>query len=432
MGNIWRFPYVVGENGGGAFLLLYIFLAMTVGLSILIAELIIGRNNESSLLKVSKIASKTSKKPLFWFGRLSIFITIVILAYYSVVSGWVLHYLTQFLTGLFSDDYIKYIGSIDMTALKSSGSLQFSLASVHLLICGYIVAKGDLSKFEKLFTKILPVLVFLFTVLLFRSFSLESSQEVMRFLFYPDFSKLNMTSLGRALGHVFFTLSIGLGILATYGAYFKNDVHLPAVGFRVTIIDMIVSIMALLMVFPVAFLSDTSHYFKDPGLLFEALPQLFIKMRYGEYFGLMFFLCLWLVAINASVGLLETLVANLRDKFRKLNRMQATLFTVTGVLMITVLPAYSSSSFLKMKWLDQSFIENLDSFLINYMMPLSGLGIIILFFYSMNEAEYKEKFIATAGKNSQAMYSHWLWVLRWMAPVLIVLALFMQLLDLFW
>ena len=121
----------------------------------------------------------------------------------------------------------------------------------------YIVAKGDLSKFEKLFTKILPVLVFLFTVLLFRSFSLESSQEVMRFLFYPDFSKLNMTSLGRALGHVFFTLSIGLGILATYGAYFKNDVHLPAVGFRVTIIDMIVSIMALLMVFPVAFLSDT-------------------------------------------------------------------------------------------------------------------------------------------------------------------------------
>ena len=430
LGNIWRFPYVVGENGGGAFLLLYIFLAFTVGISILIAELILGRSGEFSLLKISKLASLQNKIPLFWFARLSILINLVMLAYYSVISGWVLHYITQFIVGLFKQDHILYISSINMEALKQSGSLQFSLASVHLIICGLIVSTGVIERFGKIFLKILPVLVVLFIVLISRSFSLDTTNEAMRFLFYPDFSKLDLSSLGRALGHVFFTLSLGMGILVTYGTYFKNDQHLPSVGFRVTVVDMVISIMALLLVFPIAFLSDSSHYFTDPGILFESLPNLFVKIKYGEFFGLIFFICLWLTALNASIGLFENLIANLNDKFQKISRNQSAFLTTMGVLFLTIFPAYSGTLFLKYKWFNQSFIENLDSLLINYLLPIASLGVIIIFFYVLSEKERKEKFIDINGKNSQAMYSHWIWVLKWFSPGLIILALLMQFINL--
>lgn len=431
LGNIWRFPYVIGENGGGAFLLLYIFLAFTVGLSILVAELILGRSGEFSLLKITKLVSLQAKKPFYWFGRLSILINVVILAYYSVISGWVLHYLTQFIVGIVNENRIAYISSINMEALKNSGSLQFSLASVHLLICGFVVAKGVIERFEKIFAQALPILAVLFIVLIIRSFSLDSTSDVMRFLFYPDFSKLNLSSLGRALGHVFFTLSLGMGIMVTYGTYFKNDEHLPSVGFRVTTIDTIVSIMALLMVFPIAFLSDSNHYFTDPGILFESLPRLFVKIQYGEFFGFLFFLCLWLAAVNASIGLLETLIANFSDKFHKISRNQSTFMTITGVLLLMIFPAFSGTLFSKFKWFNQSFMENLDSLLINYLLPISGLGIIVIFFHLLNETERKEKFIDATGKNSQAMYRHWIWILKWFSPVLIGLAILLQFINLF-
>ncbi len=430
LGNIWRFPHVVGENGGGAFLLLYIFLAFTVGLSILVAELIMGRSGEHGILKISRLVSVQQKKPFYWFGRLSLLISVVILAYYSVISGWVLHYLTQFLVGLFNEDRLTYISSIDMTALKNSGSLQFALASVHLLLCGLVVARGVVERFEKIFTRMLPILVILFIILVMRSFSLDTTSDVLRFLFYPDFSKLNLSSLGRAIGHVFFTLSLGMGIMVTYGSYFKDNEHLPSVGFRVTVIDTIVSIMALLLIFPIAFLSESNHYFTDPALLFGSLPRLFVKIPYGEFFGLLFFLCLWLAAVNASIGLMEALVANLKDKYSKVSRNQATLLATIGVLFITIIPAYSGTLFSKLKVFNQSVIENLDSVLINYLLPIAGLGLIIIFFKSLNDTDRRGKFIDAKGKNSQAMYHHWVWVLKWFSPALIILAIALQLINL--
>lgn len=430
LGNVWRFPYVVGENGGGAFLLLYIFLAFTVGMSLLVAELILGRSGEFGLLKITRLVSTQRKQPLYWLGRFAIFINVVILAYYSVISGWVLHYLTQFIVGIFSSNEIGYISSINMEALKNSGSLQFALASVHLLICGLVLARGVIERFEKIFSYTLPMLAILFIGLIIRSFSLDTSGEVFRFLFYPDFSKLNLSSLGRALGHVFFTLSLGMGIMVTYGSYFKNDEHLPSVGFRVALIDTVISIMALLLVFPIAFLSESNHYFTDPGILFESLPRLFVKIQYGSWFGLTFFLCLWIAAVNASIGLLETLIANFHDKFQKIGRNQSTFLITVGVLLLTIFPAYSGTLFLKLKWFNQSFIENLDSLLINYFLPLAALGMIIIFFRALNSSERKEKFIDSNGKSSQAMYSHWLWVLKWFSPVLIVLAVLLQLINL--
>ena len=429
LGNIWRFPYVVGENGGGAFLLVYLFLCMTVGVSVLIAEMIMGHVKQASLLKITRQASVQNKKPYYWIGRLSLFISLVMLAYYSVISGWVLHFMTQFSVGLFRSDKFTYLSTINMGVLYDNGLLQFALASVHLLICGFIVVKGITERFESVLKVILPLFGVLVVLLLARSLSLPSTEDVLRFLFYPDFSKLNLTSLGHAMGHVLFTLSLGLGILVTFGSYFKDDEHLPSVGMRVTIVDVLISFLSVLMIFPIAFTVSTRQL-TDPSLLFESLPQLFMKFQFGEYFGLAFFICLWLTALNASIALLETLISNLSDRFLKTNRISSAWMVVGVTLLLAVFPAFSGTVFSRIKIFNQSLIENLDSLLINYLLPISVLGGILIFFKILNELDYKNKFVSEASESSQMIVGHWLWILKWFTPVLILAGLFLQVLSL--
>jgi NSS family neurotransmitter:Na+ symporter len=425
LGNIWRFPYVVGENGGGAFVLVYVFLSLTVGLSILIAELIIGRTTGDSLLKITRRVSVKNQKSYFWFGRLSLLISLVILAYYSVVSGWVLYFLTQFLVGLFHQNKFAYLSTISMSVLNENGLLQFALASVHLLICGFIVFKGVTGRFERVLTLILPVFGLLVFLLLIRSLSLPSSPDVLRFLFYPDFSKLNLSSLGHAMGHMLFTLSIGMGILVTFGSYFKKDEHIPSLGVRVTLVDTAISLIAVLMIFPIAF-SITNKPLTDPSLLFEALPHLFLKIQWGEYFGLAFFICLWIAALNASIALIETLTSNLSDRFLKTDRFSSSWIVLAVTLCLTIFPAFSGTLFKKVSLMNQTLIEILDSVLINYLLPISALGMIFIFFKAINEIDYKEKFISEKSESSQILVRHWIWVLKWLAPFLIILGLLLQ------
>lgn len=430
LANIWRFPYVLGENGGGAFLLLYVFLSFTVGLSILIGELILGQHFGFSFLKILKLTSAQKNKSFHWVARFALVITIIILAYYSVISGWVLHYLTRFVMGLFQSNHQQYISRINMEALLKSGFMQFALASVHLLVCVFIVLKNVTERFEKIFARILPFFVLLVLVFLFRSFSMDSTPDVLRFLFYPDFSKLNLSSLGKAIGHVLYTLSLGMGIMVTFGSYFKRDENLPGLGFRVAMIDTIVSIVAVLIVFPVVFLGSGwmsgGMHVAEPGLLFDSLPLLFSRMKYGEYFGLAFFLCLWLVALNASIALFETLIANLSEKLKTQNRTILASLILVGVLSITVVPAFLSEYLSKLNIMDLAFIEIVDSLLINYLLPLSTLGFIFSLFISMSKQEMKERFVSEKGKSSQAMFSHWIWLLKWFSPIMIGLGIVLQ------
>ena len=227
LGNLWRFPYIVGENGGGAFLLLYVFLALTVGLALLISELMIGRYTGTSILAATRHISTLSKNKYYIFGWFSLFISAVTLSYYSVISGWVLHYLTQFIMSLFQPSSEFYLKSISVNVLLQNSWLQFMLASVHLLVAAVIVVKGFGEGVEKRISSLLPVFGLLVVILLIGSLSLDSSRDVLRFLFYPDFSKLSWGSLGHATGHVFFTLSLGFGTMVTFGSYFKNEDHLP-------------------------------------------------------------------------------------------------------------------------------------------------------------------------------------------------------------
>jgi len=428
LGNLWRFPYIVGENGGGAFLLLYVFLAFTVGLTLLIAELMIGHFTGVSILKASKRVALQYKRPIHLFGWLSVFISAVTLAYYSVICGWVLHYLTQFLLSLFQAQPISYLSQTSMMTLYQNSWLQFLLASVHLLISIVIVVKGFAEGVERWIASILPLFGILVIILLVKSLSLDSTPDVLRFLFYPDFSKLTWASIGHAVGHVFFTLSLGFGTMVTFGSYFKKDEKLPVIGFRVTFVDTLISILAVLLIFPIAF-SSSKKPLTDPSLLFEVLPQFLAREKGGVFFGLIFFLCLWLAALNASIGLLETVTANLVEKKPELKRSLSAWIAGFFILGLTVIPAFSGTLFKSFKVHGQGFIETMDSFLINGLLPIAGLGMVIIALLSLTEADRKKLFVQDASPTSYNMYTHWRFALKWVVPIVILLGLGFQLFE---
>lgn len=430
LGNLWRFPYIVGENGGGAFLLLYVFLALTIGLALLISELMIGRYSGTSILAVTRHISTQTKKKYYIYGWFSLFISAVTLSYYSVISGWVLHYLTQFIMSLFHNNSQIYLKNISVDVLLQNSWLQFMLASVHLLVAAVIVVKGFGEGVEKRISSLLPLFGMLVVVLLIGSLSLDSTREVLRFLFYPDFSKLSWGSLGHAVGHVFFTLSLGFGTMVTFGSYLKNDDHLPTIGWRVTVVDTLISIISVLLIFPIAF-SSGKQIATDPSLVFDVLPTFLSSIKGGILFGLIFFLFLWLAALNASIGLLETVTANLTEKRPDMKRPVAASLSVLLILTMTVFPAFSGTIFKNIKILGRSVIEIFDATLINIMLPLAVLGMVITFFKALSESDRKKLFINEEFPTSVAMYSHWIFFLKFGVPIVILLGLLMLFVGIF-
>ncbi|WP_413570639.1 sodium-dependent transporter [Bdellovibrio sp. HCB117] len=429
LGNLWRFPYVVGENGGGAFILMYVFLSLAIGAPMLIAELMMGKNSRRSVIVATQQLSQKAGKGFRWAGRLAVILSIVVLSYYAVISGWVLHFMTQFMISLFSPPEMV-TAKTNLAALMGNGWLQLMLASAHLLITVVVVVKGVQEGLEKFISYTMPLFAILVFVLVMRSFSLPSTPEVLRFLFYPDFSKLTWSSLNHALGHVFFTLSVGFGTMVTFGSYMREEDHAPTAGFRVTLVDTAISLIAVVMIFPVAF-QATNVPLTDPALMFEVLPRYLLGIRGGTLFGLAFFACLYMAALNASIGLLEVVVSNWVDAQKTMERGRATWYSGLIALVLTILPALSSSVFKEVRVAGRSVIESLDSLLINWALPLVALSILIAYNIGTSEKEKELSFIDKEKFVSYTMYPHWRFTLRWAAPAVIVLGLLMQVIGVF-
>jgi NSS family neurotransmitter:Na+ symporter len=425
LGNLWRFPFVVGENGGGAFVLLYFFLCLLIGLPILICELIIGRTMGASIMKALHDLSKDSSLRWLsfwtkWTGRLSVLVCLVVLSYYSVISGWVLHYLTRFIVIWFHQDPEL----LSPQVLLDHGWLQFLLSSVHVLIVSFVVVKGIQEGLEKWISYLMPPFGVLVILLVVQTLSLPSNSDVLRFLFYPDFSKLTYSSLSHALGHVFFTLSVGFGTMVAFGSYLRSEEHLPTAGYRVSLVDALVSMVALLLVFPVAFQASANKA-ADPMLLFDVIPRFLFQMKGGGIFGILFFLCLYFAALNATLALFEGLVANVGEAFRSLGRTRATWLSGLLVVLLSVGPSLFSSP-LSAGNFNHSLIEVMDGILVNWILPVIALGISVSFGWVVPEVIKQKNFIDPKRFVSQSMYSHWTFALKWVVPFVIILGLILQ------
>lgn len=436
LGNVWRFPYIVAENGGGAFVLLYAFLVFLIGMPFLLSELVLGSSTRSGVLRAiqstvaEKVASGKQAQPVPWklVGLACSILCLIILSYYAVISGWVLHYLSQFVFGLL--DSQNFQPQDQLQVLFDNGWLQILLTSVHLLLVVVIVGKDVEEGIEKAVGYMMPVFIVLLSVLFFKVLSLPKSTEAIRFFLYPNFSALNLSSLGQAIGHVFFTLSVGFGTMVTFGSYLEERVYLPLAGFRVATIDSFLSLFAGLLIFPLVM----STGFLDPGpdLLFRSVPVLMSRVSGGHLFGLGFFLCLYLAALGASIGLLETIVSNLIESFR-IKRRAACLWAGGLSFLISIVPALSTSVFGDLSLGGQGLLEFLDGVLIHWALPLTALLLAQFVLWNVPENKIKEIFSADEQLQVSAlkMYAHWRFAIKWISLPLIVFALGLQIVSVF-
>lgn len=428
LGNLWRFPYIVGENGGGAFVLLYVFLAFTVGLPILIGELLLGKIARKSVVPALQgIETREARIPFHLVGTLGVILSLVVLSYYAVVSGWVLHFLVQFVVELFGRHVVQ--GEISLSRLLSNGWLQMGLASVHLLVTIVIVMKGFSEGLERTVAVVMPAFALLLAGLFWQALSLPSATQALRFIFYPDFSQLTSGSLLQALGHVCFTLSVGFGVMVTFGSHLSEDVHVPTAAFRVMVLDTVLSLLSGLLIFSIA-LSASNVPMSDPGLLFEALPQFLLGLPGGVIFGIAFFLCLYLAALAASIGLLESVVANFME-VQGLRRARATWIAGIGALVVAVFPAVSSNFLLHFRPFGKGILEFLDSFLINWYLPPVAILIAWIFVRNANQLELRENFITAEQPETVTLFPYWIFILRWVAPGVIALGVLLQVFGVF-
>ncbi len=434
LGNLWRFPYVVAANGGGAFVLLYTLLALSFGLSLLVSELMLGKiSRRSSLAAIQEVLSnvKLSSNPLSkgsfkfralkWVARLSLLAAVAVLSYYAVISGWVLHFLMQMFFSFIRG--INFSPDSSLNILKESGFLQILLTSVHLMVTIVVVVKGVQQGIEKWVGNLMPLFIVILVFLMIQSLSLPSASSAMRYLFYPDFSKLTASSLMHAIGHVCFTLSIGFGTMITFGSYLTNETQIPVAGFRVSLLDTLISLFAGLLIFPILIGSNLDV--SGPEVLFQTLPKLFVGLHGGLIFGIAFFSCLYLAASAASIGLLESIVANLLDKGIFRSRARAT-WTAGGIaLSLAVIPALSSSFLSGIQYRGHGVLQILDDVLINIILPLIALGLCFIFSRFLKDEIKKSEFINDDSATTLKLYSHWIFIVKWVAPALIILALLM-------
>lgn len=444
LGNVWRFPYVVSENGGGAFVLIYLFFLFFIGMPLLIAELMLGKLTRRSVVAAMgrlrrpiEGGAQQIESPIRagWFvhllphvGRASVLVGLIVLAYFGVISGWVLYFFAHTLGALLFHQ--GFFPDRALGTLLNNGWLQLVLTGTHLLLVVVVVAKDVEEGIERWVGLMVPIFGVLMVVLAFKTLSLPTSVEALRFLFYPDFSQLTFSSMSQALGHVFFTLSIGFGSMVTFGSYLQEKAFIPIAGFRVATIDAIISLGAGLLIFPLL-LSTTQGGAAGPELLFQTVPVLFQKISGGLWFGAGFFLCLYLAALGASIGLLETVVSNLKDS-QKVKREKGAWWAGLICLSLAVGPALSTSVLSGVSVKGQGLLEICDSLLINWILPVVALLVCQGVLYGLSDRVRREELIEESGGGEQKrLYGHWLFLLKWVVPTVILGALGFQFVGLF-
>ncbi len=404
LGTLWRFPYITGVNGGGAFVVLYVFFVVLIALPVLIAELMIGRRTGKNIIGAMKYSPwvKGSKK-WAWIGRLGILASLIILSYYTVVSGWVIHFVIQAVLGRFTEPHARPDLLIDR--LSSNGYLQMALASVHLIATTSIVAQGVRDGIERISKIFMPILFVVLGFMIVHSLFLPGATEALRFLFYPDFSKLTATSVIEALGHSLYTVSLGFGAMIVYGSYLKKDVHIPSEAVFVVSIDTILSLCAGVLIFPIVF---TAHVDPDTGakLLFKTMPVLFGQMSFGYWLGLMFFVCLYFSALSGTITIYEGLVAYFMDE-HKFSRPFATYVVAFISFVLGTASAFSGSLLRNIRLGDRGVIEIIDQVIINWLLPVVTLGVVVFIAFKVPEEVRREDFIDEKSLVSVRLYPTW-------------------------
>ncbi|MBD0379434.1 sodium-dependent transporter [Paenibacillus sedimenti] len=408
LGNMWKFPYITGKYGGAAFFLLFIICLIIVGLPILLAEMTIGRGGRGNA-SVS-LVNLTGKKYWGAFGLLSILTAFMIMSYYAVVAGWTLHYTLESFTGVLFQSGSDYK---DKFLSFASGYWPLFWQAVVMLVSGWIIARGVSGGIEKFNKILIPGFLIILLILMFRSLTLPGAAEGVSFFLKPDFSKLGAESALIALGHAFFSLSLGMGCMLTYGAYVDKKQSLGGATLAIGFGDLVYAFIAGLVIFPTVF-SYGLKPGEGVGLAFMALPAAFSQMPFGAFFGGLFFLLLAIAALTSAISILEVPVAYAMSKWNW-SRPKAAIYVSVLCYLVGVPAALSVGGVLSPLQLGGKGIFDWMDFITSYiLMPLGGLIVTLFTGYAWKRAGEE------AGLTG-FWYRAWMVLLRFIAPVLIVL-----------
>lgn len=420
LGNLWKFPFITWENRGGAFVLVYLLCIAGVGLPIMMAELLIGRKTQKSAVGALKEAVGPAWGLVGAWGVMAGF---VILSYYSVVAGWSLYYFVKTL-GWSISGFPAGIQLGDLfTGIVSNGGEQVFLAGAFSALTVFTVYFGVHGGIEKVSRIFLPVLFAILLMLVGSALTMDGAGQALRFIFRPNFHELTGEGVLEALGHSFFTLSLGMGAMITYGSYIKKDKSLVSSAGMIVLLDTVIAIFATIIMFSVIFTvpgMDEQVSGSTVGMLFISLPQLFYTtVPFGRLLGPLFYLLVAMAALTSTISLLEVVVSYFIDE-RKMPRHKATLlsggmvftFTILAALSFGAVPALSNFELFAGK---AGFFATLDHFASNYALPIGGLFITIAAGWFMTRKATEEELIddKTPGWFS---YGAWRFFIRYVAP----------------
>ncbi len=423
LGSLWRFPYMTGKNGGGIFIILYLIFTLFIALPVFLGELVIGRSAQKSAISAfPALSSPTSKwKAVGW---LSVFTSFLILSYYSIISGWCVNYALMSLNHFTFGKTPEQISAVFDVLYKSSDINLFWHFIFILLNVG--VVYGGIRKGIEYWSRLLtPALLVLLIGLFVYSTTLSGFGEAFRFIFYPDASKLTPSSILDALGTAFYTLSVGLGIIITYGSYMKQSEDMPKTGLIISSMTILVSMMAALMIFPIIFTFGFAPS-QGAGLVFKTLPVLFAQLPGTLVVSTLFFLLLVFTALTSSISLFEVLVANLIELF-SWSRTKAILISASGVLVLGIPSALSGSGAIFGNWqamYGKDFFGTLDYVTGSWMMPCAALFTTIFIGWVMDRRLSSAEFLK--GTTLVKLLKVWFFCIRWLAPIAIIIIILQE------
>ena len=370
LGNIWKYPHMAGQNGGAAFTVVYLICIFIVGLPILLAELTIGRTTQLSPVSAfQKLAKGSSWK---WVGFLGVASAFVILSFYGVVGGWTLRYTFFSLFGGFE----SLSGDAEASGLVFNNFINNSVNPIFwqllfMSICILIILKGVKSGIEQGAKIMMPLIIIILGLLAFRGVTLEGGIEGVIFLFKPKFSDLNASSIGLALGHAFFTLSLGMGTMITYGSYLDKKQNLLTSGFWIILLDTCIAMLAGTAIFSIVFAMGADPA-EGPGLIFVVLPTIFPQISGGLIWGTLFFFILFMAALTSAISILEVVTAYFIDE-KGWSRQRATISFGIVITIVGMFCSLSMGSFTDFKTIfNKSFMDFMDELSSVYMLPIGG------------------------------------------------------------
>ncbi|MDR1726117.1 MAG: sodium-dependent transporter [Bacteroidales bacterium] len=418
LGNIWRFPYLAGSNGGSAFIIVYIICSLMVAVPIMMSEFVIGRSTESNSFGAFKKLS--NHKIWTIIGVLGLLTVFVIFSFYSVVAGWAISFFQQAITEGFAGKNPEIIQT-SFTNYINSGWKPSIAAIIFICLTAGVVVGGIEKGIERINKFLMPLLVIILLVLFAYSTTLDGFEQSASFLLKPDFSKIGFHSILSAIGQAFFSMSLGMGCMITYGSYIKPETSLSKLTFTIALSDLSVALIAGFAIFPGVFtfgIEPTS----GPTLVFQTLPMVFSKMFLGNIFGILFFFLVFIAAITSSVSMLEPLCLFCIQEF-KISRVVSVLIICVFVTILAIICAYSQIEGSAIRLMGNNLFDTLNNFTDKISMPITALLIVIFIGWIANKHLFETQ-ITNNGTIFSKGCKLYYFLVKFFVPVILLLFVF--------